>query len=116
MLPTPISVDPFTNPTSQHSTQVEPDTFSFGKTVVAAVQSGRFFDGGASDAGWATLKGRRNELDARLPARDHHLGHPAGPYARVSDPVVAYDAKHRTWLISTIAADQHPERAAAVPP
>ena len=35
-----ISTEPFTNPTSQHATLVEPDTFSFGWTVVAAFQSG----------------------------------------------------------------------------
>src|SRR5919205_623833 len=49
-----ISSDPFTNSTSQHRTQVEPDTYSFGSTIVAAFQSGRFFDGGSSDIGWAT--------------------------------------------------------------
>ena len=35
--------------TSQHGTEVEPDTFAFGLTIVAAFQVGRFFDGGASD-------------------------------------------------------------------
>src|SRR6185503_1900023 len=49
-----ISNDPYTNVTSQHQTQVEPDTFSFGNTIVAVTQSGRFFDGGASNTGWAT--------------------------------------------------------------
>ena len=49
-----ISTDPFTNSTSQHKTQVEPDTFSNGSTIVSAFQSGRFFDGGSSDIGWAT--------------------------------------------------------------
>src|ERR687887_2924537 len=49
-----IATDPFTNATSQHATIVEPDTFSFGSTVVAAAQFGRFFDGGASDIGFAT--------------------------------------------------------------
>ena len=37
-----IAVDPFTNSTSQHKTIVEPDTFSFGSTIVAAAQWGRF--------------------------------------------------------------------------
>src|SRR5438046_220157 len=44
-----ISSDPFTNTTSQHATEVEPDTFAFGTTIVSAFQAGRFFDGGASD-------------------------------------------------------------------
>src|ERR671929_1657568 len=51
---TRIAVDPFTNSTSQHKTIVEPDTYSFGSTIVAAGQFGRFFDGGASDIGFAT--------------------------------------------------------------
>src|SRR5206468_1363984 len=44
-----ISDDTYTNPTSQHKTQVEPDSFSSGNTIVATFQSGRFFDGGASN-------------------------------------------------------------------
>ena len=51
---TQISSDPYTNITSNHKTQVEPDTFAFGKTIVATFQSGRFFDGGASNIGFAT--------------------------------------------------------------
>src|SRR2546423_13469040 len=46
-----IATDPFTNSTSQHQTIVEPDTYSFGNTIVAAAQWGRFTDGGASDIG-----------------------------------------------------------------
>ncbi len=42
---TQISSDPYMNPTSNHKTQVEPDTFAFGNTIVSAFQSGRFFDG-----------------------------------------------------------------------
>ena len=30
---------------------------------------------------------------------------PAGPNERASDPVVAYDAVHRVWLISTLALE-----------
>ena len=51
---TQIITDPFTNSTSQHKTEVEPDTFAFGSTIVAAFQVGRFTDGGGSDIGWAT--------------------------------------------------------------
>ena len=50
---TQVSADPFTNTTSQHATEVEPDTFAFGSTVLATYQVGRFFNGGASDIGWA---------------------------------------------------------------
>ena len=49
---TRVSSDPFTNPTSQHATEVEPDTFAFGSTVVGTFQVGRFFNGGATDIGF----------------------------------------------------------------
>src|ERR687885_352566 len=48
-----VSSDPFTNATSQHATEVEPDTFASGQTVVAAFQVGRFFNGGSTDIGVA---------------------------------------------------------------
>src|SRR5215469_6084969 len=51
---TQLSSDPYTNNTSQHQTEVEPDSFSNGSTIVMAFQVGRFFDGGASNVGWAT--------------------------------------------------------------
>ena len=51
---TQISSDPYTNSTSQHKTEVEPDTFAFGNTIVSTFQAGRFFNGGASNIGWAT--------------------------------------------------------------
>src|SRR5436309_789272 len=50
---TQISADPFTNTTSQHKTEVEPDTFSDHGTTISVFQVGRFFNGGASDIGWA---------------------------------------------------------------
>ncbi len=49
-----LSSDPYTNITSQHKTEVEPDTFAFGSTIVSAFQVGRFFNGGASNIGFAT--------------------------------------------------------------
>src|SRR5215475_8009990 len=49
---TRVSADPFTNPTSQHATELEPDTFASGATVVATFQVGRFFNGGATDIGF----------------------------------------------------------------
>src|SRR2546429_4584548 len=49
-----ISSDPYTNTTSQHATEVEPDTFASGKTIVSTFQVGRFNNGGASNIGFAT--------------------------------------------------------------
>src|SRR5439155_192835 len=49
-----LSSDPFTNASSQHATEVEPDTFAFGPTIVSAFQVGRIHDGGGADIGFAT--------------------------------------------------------------
>src|SRR5450759_4978618 len=52
---TQLSRDPYTNSSSQHKTEVEPDTYSFGSTIVATFQAGRFYSGGgSSNIGWAT--------------------------------------------------------------
>src|SRR6266705_6221018 len=95
-----ISSDPFTNSTSQHQTEVEPDTFAFGKTIVSAFQVGRFFDGGASNIGFATsTNGGKSWTSGFLPSSTV-FATPAGIYGRASDPSVAFDAKHNIWLIS----------------
>ncbi len=104
---TKVSSDPFTNPTSQHRTEVEPDTFAAGSTVLATFQVGRFFDGGASDIGWARSPdgGATWDVSSFLPDLTFNAGpfaDPGSPFERVSDPTVAYDAKHDTWMISSI--------------
>lgn len=105
---TQISSDPFTNTTAidgvavYHATQVEPDTFAFGSTIVAAFQSGRFHDGGASDIGWATsTNGGRSWKHGFLPGLTFQVD-PTSPYERVSDASVAFDARHGVWMISSI--------------
>lgn len=96
---TQVSADPFTNKGSQHATEVEPDVFAFGRTIVGAYQAGRFFDGGSSDIGWATsADGGASWRDGMLPGVTRNLG--GGHWARASDPSVAYDARHRTWMIT----------------
>jgi hypothetical protein len=97
--PTLVSTDPFTNTTSQHATEVEPDTFAWGNTVVSSSQVGRFTDGGGSDISWNTsTDGGTTWQHGMLPGITVHQG--GGTWARVSDPAVAYDAKHGTWMIS----------------
>ena len=97
---TRISSDPYTNPTSNHKTEVEPDTFAFGNTIVAAFQSGRFFDGGGSNIGFATsTNGGASWTHGFLPSSTV-FATPKGPYARASDASVAYDANHKVWIIS----------------
>ena len=88
---------------SQPETQVEPDSFSFGSTIVTAFQSGRYSTGGAALIGWSTSRdGGRTWRSGFLPALSQATT-PPGPYARVSDPVVAYDAAHGVWLIASLA-------------
>jgi hypothetical protein len=104
---TRVSADPFTNTTSQHATEVEPDTFGFRSTILAVFQVGRFFDGGSSDIGYArsTNGGASWDTSSFLPGLTFNagpFGGPDSPYERVSDPSVAFDAKHGTWLVSSI--------------
>ncbi|MBA3943491.1 MAG: exo-alpha-sialidase [Herpetosiphonaceae bacterium] len=97
-----LSTDPFTNTSSQHRTEVEPDSFAFGSTIVAATQTGRFTDGGSSDIGWATsTNGGLSWTHGFLPGVTIYQG--GGTYQRVSDPSVAYDPKDNVWLISSLA-------------
>src|SRR5689334_25295920 len=55
-----IGTDPFTQATchasntTNHHANVEPDSFSFGSTIVAAYQVGRIYDGGACATGFST--------------------------------------------------------------
>jgi hypothetical protein len=98
---TQLSVDPFTNSTSQHRTEVEPDTYSFGSTIVSAFQVGRFFDGGSSDIGFATSNdGGLSWQNGFLPGITTLFG--SGPFDRASDPSVTFDARHNVWLISSL--------------
>ena len=97
----PISSDPYTNASSQHKTQVEPDSFAFGSTIVSVIQTGRFFDGGASNIAWSTSHDAGHSwTTGTLPGTTVYAG---GPWARVSDPAVAYDPLHNVWMVSSLA-------------
>jgi hypothetical protein len=100
---TQVSADPYTNATSQHATELEPDTFADHGTVVATFQVGRFFNGGASDIGvvrsgdGGATWGAPNFLHDTF-----NSGDTSSPFERVSDPSVAYDARHGVWMVSSI--------------
>jgi hypothetical protein len=97
---TQIGSDPFTNSTSQHRTEVEPDSYAFGSTIVSAFQAGRFFDGGSSGIAFATSSDSGTTwLRGVLPALTTFTG---GPFDRASDPAVAFDARHNVWMISSL--------------
>src|SRR5919202_2680669 len=107
-----IATDPFTNATSEHDTIVEPDTQGFGSTIVAAAQWGRFTDGGSSDIGVSVSTDNGSSWTAQqLPGLTVNST-PAGPWARVSDPSVAYDARHNVWMVSGLGIDANVNGAA----
>src|SRR5690349_17672034 len=90
-----VSSDPYTNATSYHATEVEPDTYASGATLVSAFQAGRFFDGGSSNIGWATTANGGSTWSHGFLPGTTAFSTPAGPFARISDPAVTYEAKDR---------------------
>ena len=98
---TRLSTDPFTNTTSQHATEVEPGSFSFGSTVITSFQVGRIHGGGAADIGYAiSTDAGLTWNSGLLPGMTTFQG--GGTNSAVSDTNVAYDAKHGVWLISSL--------------
>src|SRR6478735_2993445 len=86
-----ISSDPFTQATckgstaTNHRTEVEPDTFSSGSTIVAAFQVGRIFDGGACTIGFSTSTNNgANWTSGLLPGITKWSG--GGPNDRATHP------------------------------
>src|SRR5262245_32458636 len=91
-----ISSDPFTQATchasntTNHQTEVEPDSFSNGSTIVAAFQVGRIYDGGACAIGFATTTNNgATWTNGLLPGITKWSG--GGPNDRATDASVAYD-------------------------
>ncbi|HET7568641.1 MAG TPA: sialidase family protein [Gaiellaceae bacterium] len=100
-----LSVDASTSPSGQHETAVEPDSFSFGSTVVATFQLGRIESGAAVNIGTAvSTDAGRTGRRALLPSLTG-ASTPAGPERAASDPTVAYDAVHGVWLVGTLALE-----------
>jgi len=105
-----ISTDPFTQATchasntTNHKTEVEPDTFSNGSTIVAAFQVGRIYDGGGCAIGFATSTDNgatwTNGLLPGLTKWTTSEG--VGPFDRATDPAVAYDVQDNVWMISSL--------------
>lgn len=98
-----ISQDPYTTASAQHQTEVEPDSFSFGSTIVMTSQVGRIFDGGATNIGFSTsTDAGLTWTQGFLPGITVAAG---GAYQRASDAAVSYDPKHGVWLISSLVID-----------
>jgi len=96
-----ISNDSFHNTSSQHKTEVEPDTYSWGSTMVAAFQVARVEDGGGADLGFSTsTDGGKTWTYGYLPGLT--VNYKKGTNSAASDASVVYDVKHGVWLISSL--------------
>jgi hypothetical protein len=99
-----ISIDNLTNTDSTHKTEVEPDTFSWGSTIVSSFHVARrpgSIGWGSGDVGWATsTDGGTTWKSGLLPGLT--VNYKNGKYGAAADPSVAYDAKHNVWMISTL--------------
>jgi hypothetical protein len=97
-----LSRDPYRDSGGQHESEVEPDSFTFGRTTVAAFQVGRHSDGGADEIGFAVSRDDgRTWQSGFLPGLTRSSA-PPGTAARVSDPAVGYDAVHGSWLVTAL--------------
>ncbi len=98
-----LSRDIYGNREGQHETQVEPDSFTFGRTTVAVFQTGRRFAGASSNIAFATSRDDgATWRGGELPGITALAPRP-GSATAASDPVVAYDAAHGVWLASSLA-------------
>src|SRR5256714_15673166 len=94
--PLQISSDPYTqascaaSATTNHHTEVEPDTYSNGSTIVSTFQVGRIFDGGACAIGFATSSDNGTSwTSGLLPGITKWTG--GGTNDRATDASVAFD-------------------------
>jgi hypothetical protein len=91
-----VAVDRTNTSLAQHATIVEPDAVANGTRIVSTFQVGRFFQGSSGRTGFARSNDSgRTWRSGLLPG----IGVPASV---ASDPVVAFDALHGTWLITAL--------------
>jgi hypothetical protein len=99
-----LSVDNLTNSDSDHKTEVEPDIFAWGNTIVGTFHVARrpgSIGWGSGDIGFATsTDGGVSWVHGDLPGLT--VNYEGGTYGAAADPSVAYDAKHGEWLISSL--------------
>jgi len=99
-----ISTDNLTNSDSDHKTEVEPDMFAWGNTIVSTFHVARrpgSIGWGSGDIGFATsTNGGATWTHGDLPGLT--VNYKGGTYGAAADPSVAYDAKHSVWMISTL--------------
>ncbi len=101
-----VSRDTTTDSRAQHETQVEPDSAANGRTVVTVFQSGRQADGGAAGIGWATSTNAGGSWRSGFLPGVTMFSTPPGESTVATDPVVAWDAAHGTWLAVTLGISE----------
>jgi hypothetical protein len=97
-----ISTDVLSGGDGQHATEVEPDSFAFGQTIVAVFQVGRIADGGATAIGVSTSTDAGAHWRSGLLPGLTTLSPQPGPDPRASDPTVAFDSAHSVWLATAL--------------
>jgi hypothetical protein len=107
-----LSRDTYRNPESQHATEVEPDSYAFGSTIVSTFQVGRIRGGAAANIGFATSRDAGRTWRAGLLPSLTANSSPVGEWVRASDPVIGFDSAHGVWLASSLALS--PGREAAL--
>ena len=89
---TRVSHDIYSDTQAQHATEVEPDVYASGNTIVSAFQVGRVSGGGASDLGWATsTDGGTTWTNGTLSGITVNQG---GTFSAASDAAVAQQRSH----------------------
>ncbi len=99
-----LSADPFTNTDAQHDTEVESDNFAYNNTMIGVFQVGRYPDSnaGSTDIGWSTTSNDGKTWKFGFLPGITKTVNPKNPYDRVTDPAVAYDAKHNVWMVVSL--------------
>ena len=81
-----IATDPYRGGEAQHATHAEPDSYSWGTTVVAAFQVARFVDGGAQNIGFARSTDAGRTWRSGILPQLTGSSRPRGAFQRASDP------------------------------
>lgn len=97
-----LSTDTVVAGGGQHATEVEPDSFSFGRRIVAAFQVGRIANGGATAIGVAASSDGGVRWTSGLLPGVTSLSPQPGADPRASDPSVGFDAVHGIWLVASL--------------
>jgi hypothetical protein len=114
---TQVHKDPFEDGLGYHGSEEEPSIIAAANparapgdlakssTIIATQQTGRVYDGGASDIGYEiSVDGGKSWKNGVLPLtmQGGVSDTCAGPLNRASDTVTVYDQKHDVWLVSTL--------------